>query len=443
MLGRWHTCFFRMTDANTIADSHHPTYWSKIPRVLKRQRQQVLEGGWPVFWRKALELLKLLLLLPFALPVVLLIRLLRPFIIVRFAPIFSSRIGHFAGNTEIYLCERAAGINVPSHRSLDLFYYKSPICNTQLKKMWDRTLHVVPFDITLLDRLNRRLPGGQVHGNLMPNHDRDVYGLLDNTPPHLCFTADEERLGKAGTNALGIPEGTPFICFHARDSAYLKTIYKNFDASYHDYRDSNINNYLPAAEELSRRGYYAVRMGAVVAEALDISNPRIIDYAANGHRSDFMDIYLGAKCSFFISSGTGIDAIPMIFRRLSAFVNFVPLEYGRFWQSGHLFIPKKHWLRDERRFMTFREILDSGAGRFLFGRQFEQLGIELIENTPEEILSLAIEMDERLKGIWRTTDEDEELQRRFWSLYKPSELNGVFRARIGAEFLRQNRDWLV
>lgn len=51
-------------------------------------------------------------------------------------------------------------------------------------------------------------------------------------------------------------------------------------------------------------------------------------------------------------------------------------------------------------------------------------------------------MDERLKGMWQTTEEDEELQRRFWSLFKPSELNRVFRSRIGAEFLRQNRELL-
>lgn len=55
---------------------------------------------------------------------------------------------------------------------------------------------------------------------------------------------------------------------------------------------------------------------------------------------------------------------------------------------------------------------------------------------------ISVEMDERLKGTWQTTEEDEELQRRFWSLFKPSELNRVFRSRIGAEFLRQNRELL-
>jgi len=51
-------------------------------------------------------------------------------------------------------------------------------------------------------------------------------------------------------------------------------------------------------------------------------------------------------------------------------------------------------------------------------------------------------MGEWLKRTWETNEKDEELQRFFWRLFKPSELNGVFRARIGAEFLRQHREWL-
>lgn len=180
----------------------------------------------------------------------------------------------------------------------------------------------------------------------------------------------------------------------------------------------------------------------MVKEALKVSNPMIIDYATNGHRNDFMDVYPGAKCSFFISSGTGIDGIPEIFRRPYMFVNLAPLERVHSWNANHLFIPKKYWLRGENRFITFREILNSGAGRFLKSEQFEAMGIELIENTPEEIAALAIEIDERLKGTWQTTKEDKELQRHFWSLYKPSELHDRIVSRIGAAFLRQHSDWL-
>ena len=65
-----------------------------------------------------------------------------------------------------------------------------------------------------------------------------------------------------------------------------------------------------------------------------------------------------------------------------------------------------------------------------------------MENTPEEITALAVEMDERLKGTWQTAEEDEELQRRFWALFKPGALQGAFLSRIGTEFLHQNRELL-
>ena len=64
------------------------------------------------------------------------------------------------------------------------------------------------------------------------------------------------------------------------------------------------------------------------------------------------------------------------------------------------------------------------------------MGITLVENTPDEIRDVVIEMEERLKGTWKTTKEDEILQRKFWSLYKSSELHGKIYSRIGADFLR-------
>jgi len=51
---------------------------------------------------------------------------------------------------------------------------------------------------------------------------------------------------------------------------------------------------------------------------------------------------------------------------------------------------------------------------------------------------VSIEMHERLNGTWEITEEDEVLQKRFWDMFPKSELHGEFRARIGAEFLRQN-----
>ncbi len=59
-----------------------------------------------------------------------------------------------------------------------------------------------------------------------------------------------------------------------------------------------------------------------------------------------------------------------------------------------------------------------------------------------KINQVTIEMDERLKGTWQTTEEDEALQQRFWSLFKSSDWHGVIRSRIGRDFLRQNKELL-
>jgi hypothetical protein len=81
--------------------------------------------------------------------------------------------------------------------------------------------------------------------------------------------------------------------------------------------------------------------------------------------------------------------------------------------------------------------------------QYEESGLEVIENSPEEITDLVIEMDERLNGTWKTPDFDEELQNHFWSLFKNSTIPAtprgalsadVILSRAGASFLRQDRE---
>ncbi|UCD55358.1 MAG: TIGR04372 family glycosyltransferase [Candidatus Omnitrophota bacterium] len=406
---------------------------------LRRPIRETCQKGLSVLFRKC----RTLLLIVLAIPVVVLVRALQPLVLIRFGRLESRRIGHFIENTEIYLSERDGGMH--DHRTFDIFYHYLPISNYQVKKMWERTgrLCISPFTAftQAIDRFNRLLPGGQRH-TISPSA-RDVYGLRAHTKPYLSFTPEEERLGRRELQKLGIFDGAPFVCFHARDSAYLDTTYLNYRWRYQDFRDSSIHNYISAAEELAHRGYFMFRMGTVVKKALHSNNPRIIDYATNA-RTDFLDIYLSAKCRFFICDTAGISSAPTAFKRPIAWVNYIRLGYIPSGVVKNLLIPKKLWLCKEHRFLTFREILDSDIGRFNKAEEYEQVGIEPVENTPEEIVALAVEMDERLKGKWQTTEEDEELQRRFYALLNPCNLNlkQIVIPRIGAEFLRQNPGFL-
>jgi putative glycosyltransferase (TIGR04372 family) len=407
----------------------------RFTRFIRRPAEEIYRGGLPALLRETL----VFLMMPLALPVVFLMRALRSLVLIRFGPLMSESIGHFAINTELYLCRRDAGMD--NQHAIDIFYHTSPVCNQQLKKMWGRTLHVCHLACSV-DSLNRLLPGGEKHVIPWPlGGDRDTQGLLARTQAHLSFTPEEEHRGLTALRELGIPDGTPFVCFYARDSAYLSAMHPKPNWHYHDYRNSDISNYVPAAEELTHRGYCAVRIGSIVNKALTTTNPMVIDYATKS-RSDFLDIFLCSKCRFSIGDNTGIICVPAVFRRPITWVNVVPLGYAPTWGPNDLFIPKKLWLGEERRFLTFREILDSEIGGFTRSEQYEQLGIEVVENTSEEITALVVEMDERLKGAWQITEEDMELQRRFRSLFKPSELHGTIVSRIGAEFLRQNQELL-
>jgi len=380
------------------------------------------------------------ILAPFIIPICLLIRCIRPIILIRTGGTYGNRIGHFAANLELYLCEKDH--NLHPKRCFDIFFHPFNICNYQLKKMWERHPDL---------RINRFAwflhHGGKLLSDAkryeIETSDRDLNDVLIKSKIHARFTPDEELAAQKGLMNIGICSGSTFIGLIARDSAYMKTWAPTRDWSYHDYRDSNIENYLLAAEELSKRDHFVIRMGAHVNEALKTNNPKIIDYATKGYRTDLLDVYIAARCHFFVSGNTGPDALPIIFRRPLVLVNLVPLQLVRGWLSDNLTIFKKHWLKEEKRFMTFREIIDSGAGKWLYSEEFEKHGIELIENTPEEIRDVVIEMDERLKGTWETTEQDEELQRQFWSLFKPNKANSVFRCRTGTAFLRENRELLL
>ena len=269
---------------------------------IARQIDQIRQGGGAELWRRIKLAKPILLGLPLyvlATPAVVVIRLMKPWLIVRLGSLTSTSIGHFAANTELYFCERDAGINMPMQRSIDFFYLRKPICNKQLTIMWKRVLRIWPaWFLGLVDGANRLIPGGAVHeiGNNTQN-DRDVHNLLDQFEPHLQFTIEEEARGEAGLRAMGIPSGTPFICLTVRDSAYLTAHLRDGDYSYHNYRDSDIQNYVLAAEELANR-YYVIEWGQGHA-AINSSHPRS-SFATNGMRSDFMDIYLvRSACSAF------------------------------------------------------------------------------------------------------------------------------------------------
>ena len=62
------------------------------------QYRKISEGGW--------ERIKYVFIICFFFPIYYVIRLISPTKLIRFGVLNSYRIGHFAGNTEMYMCDK-------------------------------------------------------------------------------------------------------------------------------------------------------------------------------------------------------------------------------------------------------------------------------------------------------------------------------------------------
>jgi len=384
------------------------------------------------------KIIKLGVILTLLMPV-LLIRVIRPIILIRFGRIQTDRIGQFINDTEYYLCQRDA--HHRTFKSIDLFYYDhEPVSNIQVDAMARRVINVSSIN-RLFELTNRKLPGGTKHTINIIRRDHNnfgkIYNLLENTPVHISFTEEEKFIGDSYIAKICGDVNQEFICFHSRDSSYLNQAHPGINWDYHDYRDSDIDTYVLAAEQLATIGYVMLRMGKTVNKTIQHSNPSIIDYAST-FQTDFLDVYLSANCRFFISSGTGLDCIPNCFRRPTACVNYIPIGYSRTWGPRDIVIPKKLYDLEKAKFISFPESFRLGAAIYTRTDEYVNANIKVIDNTSEEIADLAMEMELRLSGSWEDSQEDIYRQRMFWSMFDIPDDEVQFLPKIGSSFISQN-----
>lgn len=383
-----------------------------------------------------------------AIPIATLIRIISPVIIIRTGPLMSGRIGHFAMNTELDQCKKIFFINTPKKYFLDLYYIARPSCNKQLEIMWRRKLSIVPIELLgPIDQISRKYFYSPKFDAVYKTSVVDNYNLLDKTKPILEFTDQEISKGNLILKSMGIPIDAKYVCLIIRDSKYLEKLNPDIDWSYHDYRDTSIENYYLAAEELARLGYYVLRMGSEVKKAFNLNNKQIIDYANSIYRSDFMDVFLCAHCTFSISSGTGLESVPEIFRRPTLFVNYAPIGYVQTFSKNYLFTTKKIYDNFSKKYLSLSEIKKRGAHLFQRTEDYTDNNLSLIENSPDEILNATLEMLPIAAGIYKPLSP---LQEKYWSAFPINavdtdgqRLHGEIRANISLSFIRNNQFFIA
>jgi putative glycosyltransferase (TIGR04372 family) len=234
--------------------------------------------------------------------------------------------------------------------------------------------------------------------------------------------SDHER-GWQCLRSLGVPADAWFVGLHVRAD--------DRDITYP--RSADINTYRLAMKSIVARGGWVIRMGNQFMPPLP-PMPQVIDYAHSAVRSDWMDVFLWARCRFFIGTQSGPHTVPPTFGVPCVITNWSSLRI-RPWFNKDLCIFRLSWSEREARYLNFEEVISSAlAWAECTGYRASQ-GIKLVDNTPEEINDVVVEMLERLEGKLQYSKKDDELQERFDSLYTSNASKA--NARIGRDFLRK------
>ena len=394
--------------------------------------------------------------------VLIFVKILNPVFSIRFGFVDLTRIGAIY-NLDWNLSEK----KIQNISSFDIFFHNDPkkLANHQWKKMWGKNVCLINIHYVIQSILknfqknnffnNCFIIDTPVNGSnlekffakkslylIKKNNNRLNY-VLQNTIPNISFTKEEEAYGFKLINKLGIPNDCKFVCIHNRDSAYLDTDNPNpgVDWSYHKFRDFSIKDFKLTIDKLIQRGYFVIRMGAIVKEHLNYSDKRYIDYSNSIYQSDFLDIFLSSKCKFFVSSDSGISAIPEVFKVPVVNVNITSLNHMHRWSHKRIFIFKKYYSLKEDRYLKFDEVLKLKIGARNNNEYLEEMKIEVHDNTDEEIMRASIEMDDLIDGRLSYSYHDNKIQRLFWNIFKPNDLRPNF-YRIGKDYIRNNKSLL-
>lgn len=308
-----------------------------------------------------------------------------------------------------------------------------------LEAYWARKLELVP-EGGISDSEPRPNLGWVPAGPWGWVYDQDALVLVhqewerSGRPPPLTLHPEHRQRGRAWLAKHGMPEDAWFVTVHARTSHFLG----DTPGGYHDFRNSDIHDYLLAIEEIRRRGGWVVRIGNDRMPPLP-SLDGVIDYAKMPSRPSWLDTFFLADARFFLGDTSGPHVIPSAFGVPRCAVNYAPMSF-RPWSSRDIVIFKKFCVAATGQLLPFPVAFRAPLYHLVKGEILDKYGIGIIDNSADEIRTVVCEMLDHLEGREVYSDEDEERQRKFNALnpmYEPE-----FLCRVGASFLESHNHLL-
>jgi putative glycosyltransferase (TIGR04372 family) len=240
--------------------------------------------------------------------------------------------------------------------------------------------------------------------------------------------SDIEQRGWTALQKAGMPQGGWFVALHVREGKW-----DGQSGGLHGILNCDIDTYMLAIEEITRRGGWVVRMGDPGMKRLP-PLPNVIDYCHSDWRSDWLDVFLAARCRFMIGTSSGPVFVPPIYGVPSILTNWWP-PAERAWHASDIFIPKMPRRIADGKYLTLGETL-SEPYSWCHSRRYlsDHEGVVVEENESELIRAAVEEMFGRLAGE-KEADEIRDLRSRADKIYESHGASGM--GQLSREFLRR------
>jgi putative glycosyltransferase (TIGR04372 family) len=253
--------------------------------------------------------------------------------------------------------------------------------------------------------------------------------------PLLSLPPAIDERGRQTLAAAGIPRDAWFVALHVRESG-SNVAYRGV----HNVLSARIGDYLPAITEIRSRGGWVIRMGDPTMAKL-LPMPKVLDYCHSPLRSDWMDVFIAARCRFLLGTSSGPAYVPPAYGVPSMLTNWWP-PAQRPWHAGDIFIPKRYLRLPDRHRLSLKETLIEpfawcNAVNYLKDRH----GLIVEDNDPEDIRDATIEMLERLDGTARYDNEDLRRRELAHSIHESRQAYGS--AVLSRDLLRKYPDYLT
>lgn len=306
------------------------------------------------------------------------------------------KLGYLSDKDEFYYhnmyVSEGGRSNLPAHRN--------PVCNKALRNnVFERIKDNIPHDKLLLlaqDDYVTRLPfycGTDL--SRQPTHFHSAFAekMLSlthaETAAKIRFEREQIDDCEQRLALMGVEPNRPIVCIHARESGYWA---RTGDLT-HSTKNADIASYIPAIQYLADNGFQVVRLGDASMKRLPPLK-FVFDYAHSEHKGDFLDLYLLTRSTFSLCTSSGPFTVASMFNIPVLATNWVSAHTLPFLPRD-LILFKKFRYRDSGKLLSFSELLNLDYGEFSY-YNLQRKNIEVVDNTPAELLNATMEMLEKL-----------------------------------------------